>query len=320
VTDRTEPAHMAMMKLADDHNDPPPPLRDDVDYHIGLDDGRLHAIRHTEAAMAVQEAGPAEWMVTARSVCNRTVRIARGFGEYDRGNESLRIHGACPECEWEAAIESGTTVTVIKAMRLTGADRDAATKAFGDPDLACRLYAAILCGDDYDQDHPHVLQLLAHATRHAPVLLVSEECGEGDCEHEEPAGCYENPVFACEACSVVAGSWAGSWEGQFARECQVPAPCSAFTALLTHYGIRPAGRPGDPAEPRLAAGMLVRQVLVEWAKEQSRPKLSWLLPWDRLDPGQQEVAMRIGEALWSAGRAVGLQEAALLANPLLDRP
>lgn len=317
--DRIEPAHMAMMKLADDHNDPPPPIPD-VPYVIGLDGGPLHAVRHATAVDAAALVEPGQWLTVARSVCGQPVRIARAWGEFARSNEQLTVHAVCPECEWEAAIESGTTVTVIKAMRLTGADRDAATKAFGVPDLACRLCAAILVGDRYDQDHPHVLELLVHATRHAPVLLMSEGCGEGDCEHEDPAGCYEDSIFACAACSVVAGSWAGEWEGQFATECTVFAPCSAFTALLTHYGIRPAGKPGDPAEPRLAAGMLVRQVWVEWAKEQPRPTLSWLLPWDRLDPGQQEVDMRIGEALWTAGRTVGLQEAALLAHPMLDRP
>lgn len=319
MTDRIEPAHMAMMQLADDHNDPPPPLPTDVDYLIGLDGGRLHAVRYRDAAKAAL-ANPSEWRITTHSVCHRQVGVARTWGGYDRDNENLATHRVCPECEWEVAVEAGTTAAVIKAMRFTGPDRDAAAKALGDPDLACRLYEAILATDRYDQDHPHVQDLLVHATRHGPVLLMSEECCDGDCEHEGPAECREDSWFGCGACSVVAGSWAGEWEGQFATECTVAAPCSAFTALLTHYGIRPAGKPGDPAEPRLAAGMLVRQVWVEWAKEQYRPKLSWLLPWDRLDPGQQEVDMRIGEALWTAGRAVGLQEAALLANPMLDRP
>jgi hypothetical protein len=318
--DRAEPAHMAMMKLADDHNDPPPPLPTDVNYLIGLDGGRLHAVRYRDAAKAAL-ANPAEWRITTHSVCHRQVGVARTWGGYDRDNEHLAIHGACPECEWEVAVEVGTTAAVIEAMRFTGADRRAATKALGDPDLACRLYEAILANEHYDQEDPHTLQLLVHATRHAPVLLMSEECCDGDCEqHEDWAACRENSWFGCGACSVVAGSWAGEWAGQFATECTVAAPCAAFTELLTHYGIRPAGKPGDPAEPRLAAGMLVRQVWVEWAKEQPRPKLSWLLPWDRLDAGQQEVDMRIGEALWSAGRTVGLQEAALLANPLLGRP
>lgn len=64
----------------------------------------------------------------------------------------------------------------------------------------------------------------------------------------------------------------------------------------------PPIRPGDPAEPRLLAGMFVRQVWVDWAREQPDPKPSWLLPWADLDPGQQEVDMRIGAALFDAGQ------------------
>ena len=44
-------------------------------------------------------------------------------------------------------------------------------------------------------------------------------------------------------------------------------------------------------------GKLVRQTWVQWASEQRRPKRSWLAGWDKLDPGQREVDMRIGEAV-----------------------
>jgi len=59
---------------------------------------------------------------------------------------------------------------------------------------------------------------------------------------------------------------------------------------------------GDPAEPRELLGRLVRQVWVEWAAEQHDPKPSWLLPWEELDDGQKEVDMRIGLALFEAGK------------------
>ncbi|MEV0826414.1 hypothetical protein [Nonomuraea rubra] len=45
---------------------------------------------------------------------------------------------------------------------------------------------------------------------------------------------------------------------------------------------------------------------VEWAREQSDPKPSWLLPWEELDDGQREVDMRIGEALFHANRALAI--------------
>lgn len=59
---------------------------------------------------------------------------------------------------------------------------------------------------------------------------------------------------------------------------------------------------GDPAEPRELLGRLVRQIWIEWAREQDDPKPSWLLPWEELDDGQREVDMRIGETLFEAGR------------------
>jgi len=55
-------------------------------------------------------------------------------------------------------------------------------------------------------------------------------------------------------------------------------------------------------ESREALGRVVRQVWVEWAREQPNPKPSWLTPWEDLDDGQREVDMRIGEALFTAGK------------------
>lgn len=60
--------------------------------------------------------------------------------------------------------------------------------------------------------------------------------------------------------------------------------------------------PGDPREPRELLGRLVRQVWLDWAREQENPKASWLLSWEDLDDGQREVDMRIGEVLFERGR------------------
>lgn len=50
---------------------------------------------------------------------------------------------------------------------------------------------------------------------------------------------------------------------------------------------------------------MVRQVWIDWAKEQKNPKKSWLLSWEELDEGQKEVDMRIGETLWYEGYEAG---------------
>lgn len=62
-----------------------------------------------------------------------------------------------------------------------------------------------------------------------------------------------------------------------------------------------------PGEPRELIGRMVRQIWVNWAQEQPNPKASWLLPWEELDKGQQEVDMRIGAALFEAGRRAGYE-------------
>jgi hypothetical protein len=58
-----------------------------------------------------------------------------------------------------------------------------------------------------------------------------------------------------------------------------------------------------PDTEREQLGRLVRQVWVRWASEQKRPRRSWLTGWDRLDAGQREADMRIGEAVAGHVRA-----------------
>lgn len=45
-------------------------------------------------------------------------------------------------------------------------------------------------------------------------------------------------------------------------------------------------------------GRLVREVWIEWAKEQPAPKASWLVEWDGLSEPDKEVDRRIGERLY----------------------
>jgi hypothetical protein len=52
-----------------------------------------------------------------------------------------------------------------------------------------------------------------------------------------------------------------------------------------------------PVEGREQLGMRVREVWIEWAKEQPAPKPSWLVPWEGLSEPDKEVDRRIGERL-----------------------
>lgn len=50
-------------------------------------------------------------------------------------------------------------------------------------------------------------------------------------------------------------------------------------------------------------GRIVRDVWIEWAKEQPAPKPSWLVPWEGLSEPDREVDRRIGERLAREGTA-----------------
>lgn len=57
------------------------------------------------------------------------------------------------------------------------------------------------------------------------------------------------------------------------------------------------------AGDREALGRAVRDVWLGWAREQPRPKPTWLLEWDQLPEADKEVDRRIGERLFALGRA-----------------
>lgn len=61
-------------------------------------------------------------------------------------------------------------------------------------------------------------------------------------------------------------------------------------------------------------GRVVREVWMEWAREQPDPKPSWLTPWDGLSEPDREVDRRIGEALFNEGWAAGWNRSAQIAN------
>lgn len=62
---------------------------------------------------------------------------------------------------------------------------------------------------------------------------------------------------------------------------------------------------GNPQALRERLGRIVREVWVEWAREQPSPKASWLVPWEGLNEPDREVDRRIGERLFAEGRRAG---------------
>lgn len=69
---------------------------------------------------------------------------------------------------------------------------------------------------------------------------------------------------------------------------------------------------------REALGRRVREVWIEWAREQPSPKGSWLLPWENLAEPDREVDRRIGEALVAVGVAAASVPAGPRVVPLPD--
>jgi hypothetical protein len=185
----------------------------------------------------------------AWSACGEIVRLAKcELQPYDPLTVPVS-HDPCPACRWTVAARTGTL--------------DAALAELKNP-LANEVAAAILneaCRDRLDDDgdspldDPQMLHLLAAVSRHAPVLLLSEACAEGDCGHGEFL-CGER--YACRACSLQAGSWAGEWEGQYLEECTILAPCAPLLALAAHYGVAPGGSGPESPGPSQAREDAIR--------------------------------------------------------------
>jgi hypothetical protein len=55
------------------------------------------------------------------------------------------------------------------------------------------------------------------------------------------------------------------------------------------------------AVTREELGRFVRDCWIAWAQTQPDPKPSWLVPFSRLSPEDQEADMQIGEQLFAAG-------------------
>lgn len=217
--------------------------------------GTWHAVPCRWAEPAITQAARTGSAATVPAACGQVAMIAPAHGTYNR--TQLPVAGRpCPACAWQLAIETGSTGREIALMIPGRRTADALARTGADPMLVSRICQAILAAasDDehkYELDHPAVVQLLAYATAHQPVLLVAEACSSGECEGHAAevqrsefsagggaASCeYPDAEAACGACSLLAGGWAGEWEGDPPPECTVAAPCGILTTLARHYKV-----------------------------------------------------------------------------------
>lgn len=219
--------------------DPLPPIPD-VPYMIGIAArlGAVHAVDHATAVRAAAAGDSDSHRISVPAECDTEVMLARRWGAFDRGNGHLRAHGLCAYCAWTVALNQDTTAAELAALAPTSGERRALDKVLPDPLMAHRIVKRILgarnAEEEYEADHPRWVEHLAHITRHRPVVLLPEGCHEGDCDHDQKCGCYQDAAVACPACSILAGSWAGEWEGSV--DMLVPAPCSVLIAAAKFHG------------------------------------------------------------------------------------
>lgn len=198
-------------------------------FLTGIGGGDWHAIK--AEAMTYALTGPA--YSVAFAACGELVRVSGKNGAYDRTTTPVTFH-PCQACAWTVAAAGGEAGLLAEAARLCpeGDELRMLERSVPDPMLswnACRMVIAEAVSEDGrgEVDHPEVIQLLAAIAAHSPVILMREECADGECEH--PAGNHPASSAGCAACSLQAADWAGEWAGQFM--CVIPAPCAVLTAL-----------------------------------------------------------------------------------------
>jgi hypothetical protein len=233
------------------------PALDDAPFLIGIEDrgAVVHAVLRCEAATASAVTSSESAMTLVAGVCDRWCRLGFGLGAFDSSNEWLSGRDRCPDCAWIVALHSGRIDEQLCALTPRERDRDSLACAIDEPLAAVKIAEAILAAAGYprtarlfdDDVRPSAVSAqLGHLTRHAPVLLIPEECAERSCEHpaiDDSRGDWRDCTLpdihvACTACSLVAvDGYARQWAGTVHYECTVAAPCAVLKALGEHYGV-----------------------------------------------------------------------------------
>lgn len=122
------------------------------------------------------------------------------------------------------------------------------------------------------------------------------------------------PMFTGNGGVYTNGHAKSLWRLWQARDA-LAAPADPAPAEPDALGVVACG-PHTPAEHSDAIGRRVREVWIEWAKQQPSPKPSWLVPYDDLSEADKDADRRIGEALWLEG----FREAQQIAKSVLYPP
>lgn len=215
---------------------------------FGIGSGRQcsHAVDLLEAVPAIGagvRGGRTARDVEVFGVCGERVTLARKWGRYDYANPHLSTR-RCERCGWIIALHHRSTEAEIDSYASDPVDRALLARNGSDPNLLVSIVQAVLAahdGEAFDRLEPALLsELLAHICRHRPIGVVCEGCWDGGIEETHGAGVAQCPeaIVACWACTFIAGSWAGEFEGTIGScECIVRAPCSVLASVAAHHGI-----------------------------------------------------------------------------------
>jgi hypothetical protein len=118
------------------------------------------------------------------------------------------------------------------------------------------------------------------------------------------------------ACAKLADTWP-SLAGALARLRRLrdlPVP-TEWRSLVPPESIQVIRAPGEPQDSREALGSAVHRLGEQWARElpghvQPLHRV-WIRPWASLTRNEKELRMRIGSALFQAGKKAGAEQALL---------
>ncbi|WP_131810824.1 MULTISPECIES: hypothetical protein [Mycobacterium] len=216
---------------------------------------RLHAVDFAVFGPRLAAAGADEcYRTEIYSVCGqRCNHVATRLGPFTYGSRWLTSR-RCERCGWVVALSRGTVEQEIAQYLPDDAHRDVIEAAGTDPDLMRRIFVAILADAPPGRagEPGHRSDLLAHAARHRPAVMVCQGCSESSSAaavHGEDILSCPHSAVVCADCTFSAGPWAGEREGMTTGECVVGAPCSVLIALAHHYAVAiaegsDAGPPG----------------------------------------------------------------------------
>jgi hypothetical protein len=154
----------------------------DVPFLVGISGGERHAIDR-EFFDGSRRLHGGKY---AHSECGRPVLYASQYPIW-AGTWPPHVRW-CADCAWTVAAHDGDLERQVRALIPPDALRPALTRLMADPLIAVKAAVSIIEAaesgyGDHDAGDPEMIRVLAAITRHQPVILVTEDCADGECGH-----------------------------------------------------------------------------------------------------------------------------------------